>query len=255
MFDSHLHTIFSTDSNMQLKDALCKSKEEGIGLIITEHMDLKYPIKDNFIFDVNEYFKCYSEYRGDELLLGMEMGLRTDCIEENFKLLKEYAFDYIIGSVHLVNGVDIYDQSYYEGKSKYKAYSEYFEYMLSCVKKYTFIDSLGHIDYIARYAKYSDTEVYYKDYRNFIDEILRTVIHNDIVMEINTRRISNKETTGNLLQIYKRFKELGGEYVTIGSDAHRASDIGQNFYIGKEIAEACSLKIVHFKERKIILSK
>ena len=185
----------------------------------------------------------------------MEMGLRTDCIEENLRLLENHDFDYILGSVHLVNGIDIYDESYYTGKSKQEAYIEYFEYMLSCVKQYTFIDSLGHIDYIARYARFDDKEVYYYDYKNFIDEILRTLIHNDIIIEINTKRLKNKEASYNMLQIYKKFKELGGEYVTIGSDAHTPYDIGQNFQIGKEIAEACSLKIVHFKERKIIMSE
>lgn len=63
--------------------------------------------------------------------------------------------------------------------------------MLECIEKYVFIDSLGHIDYIARYARFEDNEIYYMDFRNEIDEILRTLIQNEKAIEINTRRIGD----------------------------------------------------------------
>lgn len=255
MFDSHLHTTFSTDSRMTLEEALSKAKDLQLGLIVTEHMDLKYPKPNDFIFDVDEYFKKYSCYRNEKLLLGIEMGLRPDCVEENKRLHEKYDFDYIIGSVHLVNGIDIYEKEYYEGRPKLEAYEEYFEYMLKCVKLYDFIDSLGHIDYIARYARYSNNEIYYKDYSDIIDEIMKELIKKDIVMELNTRRLLNKETVENLIGIYKRYGELGGKYVTMGSDSHSADTLGHEFAVGGEIAQICGLKIVHFKERKIIVSK
>lgn len=255
MFDCHLHTDFSTDSKMLLEEAMSCMDQLGIGLITTEHMDLKFPVPGSFIFDVDEYFKRYSEYRGDNLLLGIEMGLRLDCFEENKEVIKDRDFDYVLGSVHLVNGVDIYDESYYKDKTKKAAYTEYFQYMLDCIRKYQFIDSLGHIDYIARYARYDNRQIYYGDYTELIDEILNTLIRNNTQLELNTRRLDNKETIDELMPIYKRYQDLGGEYITIGSDAHNPADIGRNFNVAEAFAESCALKIVHFKERKLCVSK
>lgn len=255
MFDCHVHTTFSTDSKMKVEDARKQANELDIGIIITEHMDLLYPDTNKFYFDVEDYLKTYEAFRGDRLLLGMEMGMRSDCIEENKKLIRNNKLDYIIGSIHLVNGIDIYESVYYEGRSKKEAYEEYFSCMLKCVKLYDFVDSLGHIDYIARYARVSDVEIYYNEYREFIDEILKTIIKNNIALEINTRRLNDKKALLNLIEIHKRFRNLGGKFVTIGSDSHRVDDIGKNFKIAEELAENCGLKIVHFKEREMIMSK
>ena len=70
-------------------------------------------------------------------------------------------------------------------------------------------------------------------------------------MEINTRRLSNKEACNNLINIYKAYKQVGGKYVTIGSDAHNAEDIGANFIIANNICEICGLKPVYFRNRKM----
>lgn len=255
MFDCHVHTTFSTDSKMRIEDAIERAEKLNLGLIITEHMDLNYPDPRRFYFSIEDYFETYDKYRSDKLLLGMEMGMRLDCLEKNREFHRSYDFDYIIGSVHLVNGIDIYNANYYEGRNKQDAYEEYFSYMLECIKAHDFIDSLGHIDYIARYARVDNQEIYYGEYAIYIDEILKALVKNQKVLEINTRRLASKKSIENLIEIYKRYSELGGQYVTVGSDSHYCDDIGKNFSEAKGIAEICGLKIVHFKERKMILSK
>lgn len=251
MFDCHVHTEFSTDSSMKLKDAIKRSKDLGIGLIVTEHMDLKYPVEGNFQFDVKRYFKEYGNLRSDKVLLGIELGLRTDCIDENKSIALENPFDYAIGSIHVVNGIDIYQDYFYEEKDKDKAYEEYFKFMYECIKECDFFDSLGHIDYISRYAPYEDTEIYYNIYSDFIDEVLKILSQREKAIEINTRRIKDKKAAENILIILKRFNELGGKYVTIGSDAHDTSYIGSNFNIALDLVEKSNLSVVYFKERKM----
>ena len=56
IFDSHMHSKFSTDSDMNILDAISISNEKNIGIIITDHMDLDYPVKNEFRFDVPTYF-------------------------------------------------------------------------------------------------------------------------------------------------------------------------------------------------------
>lgn len=251
MFDTHVHTTFSTDSKLTIGEVIKKSQDENLGIIITEHMDLNFPVAGEFIFDIDKYFEQYSKYRNDRLLLGVELGMRDDCIDENSKIEKSHPFDYVLGSIHFVNGIDIYEKSFYEGKTKKDTYHEYFENMLNNIKTHNYIDSLGHIDYICRYAQYEDKEIYYGEHSSIIDEIFNTLIDRNIAIEINTRRLSNKHTAKSLVEIYKRFADLKGKYVTIGSDSHSEKSIGNNYKDALEIAELCGLKAVYFKDRKM----
>lgn len=257
MFDTHIHTEVSTDSNMKLIDALNSAKEKGVSLILTEHMDIQEPIKEygHFTFDSYEYFKKYEKFREDNLLLGMEMGMRPEFIEENKIEEEKSPFDYIIGSVHVVDTIEIFKEEYYAERTKKEAYEEYLEYMINCLKQYDFIDSLGHIDYICRYATYEDPEIYYEEFSDHIDGVLKILIEKEKAMEINTRRLHSEVTRENLTKIYRRYKELGGNYVTIGSDSHKESAIAMNFNYAIEICDKCNLRKVYFKERKIEYDK
>lgn len=248
LFDSHMHTRFSTDSKMLIDEAIARGQELNIGITITEHMDFGYPEPQAFIFDVNKYFAEYNQYRSDKVLLGIEIGMRADFLAENTQLVKNYPFDYVIGSVHVVDNLDIYIPEFYQGRSKQVVYRQYFDAMLQCVKCYDNIHSLGHIDYIARYARFPNTEVYYHEFKEHIDEILTVVAQKGKALEINTRRLISKEALEILMPIYQRFYEVGGRYVTIGSDAHRPNEVGRGLAEGLLIADRAKLKVVYFKE-------
>lgn len=250
LFDSHMHTRFSTDSKMKIDEAVARAGELGIGIIITEHMDIAYPEPAAFIFDVETYFKEYRKYRNDKVLLGIEIGMRSDCLEENCRLVEEYPFDYVIGSVHVIENIDLYTAEFYQGRTKEEVYQQYFKAMKECVACYDGIHSLGHIDYIARYARFTDPEIYYDEFRECIDEVLAIVADKGKALEINTRRLGNRAAVENIMPIYRRFFELGGRMVTIGSDAHYAKDVGRDLKAGLEIAERSNLKVVNFKEGK-----
>lgn len=136
------------------------------------------------------------------------------------------------------------------GRTKREVYGQYFESMLSCIQNYDFIDSLGHIDYIARYARFSDTEVHYQEFPDYIDAVLKTLAEQGKAIEINTRRLESKTTVTALTAIYRRFYELGGRMVTLGSDAHKFQDIGKHFDIALEVARSSGLVPVSFKARQ-----
>lgn len=252
LFDTHVHTEFSTDSEMKLKNAITVAEKLNMGLIVTEHMDLGFPTPNANTFDINNFFKEYSKYRNDKVLLGIELGMRPDLIEDVKLIAETYPFDQIIGSVHAVDKKDAYMNSFYEGRSKVEVYNQYLRYMITCLETHDFIDTLGHIDYIARYNTFFDKELYYEEYIDYIDEILRLLAQKEKAIEINTNRLSNPDSVKSLLKIYKKFREFGGKFVTIGSDAHTPETIGRNFNQAKEMADICQLKIVHFKGRKVV---
>jgi histidinol-phosphatase (PHP family) len=251
MFDTHMHTEVSSDSKMKIEDAIRTANElNDLGIILTEHMDLNFPVPNEFIFDVNNYFEKYDKYRSNKVLLGIEVGLRFDCVKENAEIAEKNSFDYVIGSIHFIDNIDIFQKEYYANKTKKQAYDNYLNCMLENIKAYDCFDSLGHIDYISRYAYFEDKEIYYDEYRELIDEILKILIEKGKAIEINSRRLAERSAVINMIKIYKRYKELGGKIVTIGSDAHKTEDIGKNFKIAKEIADECNLKTVYFKNRK-----
>ncbi|MCY6355784.1 histidinol phosphate phosphatase [Clostridium sp. ZS2-4] len=252
MFDTHVHTEFSEDSTMKIQEVVEKSGELNLGVIITEHMDLNYYDNSKFRLDIEEYFKKYSNFRNNNILLGVEIGMSEKYNKDYEDMTNKFPFDYIIGSVHDVHDIDLYyAEKLYKTTSKKEFYEEYFRYMVKSINDHPFIDSLGHIDYISRYAKYDDTEIYYEEFKEFIDEVLKVLIDKGICIELNTRRLGDKSASDNLLKIYTRFGELGGKYITVGSDAHNSNGIAKNFNIAEQIIEQCNLKAVYFKNRKM----
>lgn len=250
MFDCHVHSSFSTDCSTDIKDIVKRGKENEIGITITDHLDLDFPRPNKFIFSIDDYFTEYTKYRSDSLLIGVEMGMQQCCFEENRRIVNKYPFDYVMGSIHLIYGEDIFDKGIYEGGNKKDIYERYFNCMLDCIKNYDFIDSMSHIDYIARYAPYDDNEIYYEEFSDYIDSILKILVERGQSIEINSRRLGEKKVNENLVKIYRRFYELGGRTVTLGSDTHSTAGIGKYFDIANEIAEKCSLKVVYYKERQ-----
>ena len=83
IFDTHMHTELSSDSQMKLSSIIEKSKELKIGVILTDHLDLNYHIKNEFRVDLDKFFEKYSSYRNDNLLLGVEVGLSSSIVKEN----------------------------------------------------------------------------------------------------------------------------------------------------------------------------
>lgn len=251
LFDTHMHTKFSTDSKMKIDEAIAKGQELDLGIVITEHMDLGYPESDAFQFNVDEYLSTYHAFRSDSVLLGIEIGMRTDCLEANRSLAERRGLDYVIGSIHVIDDIDIYHESFYRSHTKQEVYNRYFDAMLECMKCYDFIDSLGHIDYIARYARFSDPDIYYDEFAEQIDAVLQITAKQGKALEINTRRLIDSRAVDILLPIYKRFAELGGRLATIGSDAHKPQDIGKGLAAAMDIAAVCGLKVVYFKDRQV----
>ena len=251
IFDSHMHTEFSSDSKMKIEEVIEKGKQLNIGTIITEHMDYNYPKENLFRVNCDEFFNTYSNYRSDTLLLGIEIGLAHSIVDKNNKISNSYPFDFILGSTHSIDDIYIFSDPRKETLSKKEYLSKYFKQMIENISEFDNFDSLSHIDYPCRYLKYDDNELYLSDFSNYFDEIFNIIIKKGKVIELNTKRLNNEKSTKELTKIYKRYKELGGKYVTIGSDAHNKESIGANLEVAKRVLKETGLIPVYFKERKM----
>ncbi len=251
IFDSHIHTIFSSDSDMKISDVISRANELNIGLILTEHLDQDYPDKNLFKLDIPNYFNNYSEYKINNLLLGIELGLTLPSFNIINEKAKNFNYDFILGSVHAVYDEDIYiDYCKRDDLTKKEFFHNYLEFMLNVINKYDCFDSLAHFDYPCRYTKFENNEIALCDHHEILDEIFKALISKGKVLEINTRRLDTKGTFNNMMDIYSRYKELGGKYITLGSDAHNVNAIATNFKNALSLTEILGLKPIYFKNRK-----
>ena len=113
---------------------------------------------------------------------------------------------------------------------------------------------LGHIDYIVRYGKTKAATYSYKEHADIIDEILKYLIEHGKGIELNMAGFKYGLGFGHPHpDIIKRYKELGGEIITIGADGHKPEHIAYDFYRVSGILKACGFeKYTEFIERKPI---
>ena len=121
--------------------------------------------------------------------------------------------------------------TYWKEVSVKDGIKKYFETTLENISIFSDFDTLGHLDYIVRYAP--DTSEYIpEDYFDIIDEILKIIINKNIALEVNTSAL---KTTYGIINphpdILRRYRGLGGELITIGSDAHEPRYLAFGFDI------------------------
>lgn len=254
LFDTHNHADFSCDAHMTLEEAIAIAKKQNIGFVLTEHWDYDYPTNPElFTFSKTEFFRVNEKYRSDKVLLGIEVGMQKHLAKKEDEVAKDYPFDMVIGSIHCMNKLDLYESNAYRGMTKDEAEENFLKESLDCVLNHDNFDTLGHIDYLTRYWPYKGENLEYAKHAISYDKLLKALIEKNKVLEINTRRLDNEEAVKALIPIYNRYKALGGQYTTLGSDAHYVEHVGRRMDIALQIAKECNLEPVYFKERKMVL--
>lgn len=263
--DYHSHTSFSSDSDADPEDMIRQAVSAGLHtLCITEHMDYDFPkcYELSFEFDPDEYFKklltLKEEYKKElNLLIGIEAGVRPYLAERYRSLLSSYPFDFVICSTHLVHDIDPYYRSYWEEHGIIRGLEDYFEEILETLEAFSDFDVYGHLDYVVRYIpedmrKKENFSFTYARFPKQIDEILRKIISLGKGIEINTAGYKYGLNRPNPdYEIIKRFHELGGQYITIGSDAHEPKHIAHSFSEAETIIRAAGFsEYAVFEQRK-----
>ena len=152
-----------------------------------------------------------------------------DHIDEINTFVEQCPFDYVIGSIHVIHHTEFYYGEFFKGKTKEEAHREFFEETLKCVQTFDCFNCLGHLDYIMRYGPYEDKRVEHELYQGIIDEILKTLIQKGKGIEVNTSGYALNKTCGfPNFDIVKRYKELGGTIITVGTDSHTSDRVGEH---------------------------
>ncbi|WP_167959322.1 histidinol-phosphatase HisJ family protein [Anaerosporobacter faecicola] len=245
--DYHMHSSFSDDSEATMDSMIQRSIELGLHTIcFTDHMDLDFPIEfgGGFIFNTEIYVERLAALREKyadkiNILCGVEYGLRPYLKDAFHHLTEVNTFDFIIGSSHLVGKIDPYQPSYWEGITEEQGITKYLEAIYANVKTFDDFDVYGHIDYAVRYAPNRNKNYSYEKYADLIDAIFTTLIQKGKGIEVNTAGykygLGHPHPQTDLL---KRYKELGGELITIGSDAHKPEHIGYDFVKAEDLLKS-----------------
>ena len=258
-WDQHMHCNFSGDSDALPEDMIKAGIAHGLsGICFTDHLDYDYPEEPNiFLLDFDNYFKVLSDLRekyADKISvnIGIELGLQIQAAGQNLTVAEKYPFDFIIGSSHVVNHMDPYYPEFFAGRDEDAAYMEYFESVLENINSDVDFDVYGHIDYVVRYGPNKNAFYTYEKFKDIIDEILTQLISKGKGIEVNTGGFKYGLGHPNPTEdIIKRYRELGGEIITMGADAHVPEYVAYEFDKTAQIIKKCGFKYYTvFKNRK-----
>lgn len=236
--DTHTHSAYSADASVPASQMIEKAIELGLDYYaVTDHCDKDYlnsKVKNVRQIDAEAQFAeitALKEKFKDKITIGvgLELGYSFDGIVESQKILSARDYDYIINSIHVVDGEDAYFGGFFKGKDKKEAYTRYLTAVRESLDAPYRYETVGHIGYITRYAPYADTNLYYNEFPELIDDILSTIIKKNKILELNTNVKGLQTKMLPNIEILKRYKELGGKLVTFGSDAHTPSRVAENY--------------------------
>lgn len=253
--DYHMHSNYSADSQSTMESMILSAIEKGLTHVcFTDHIDFEYPYGPNddlqgkFEFNPDAYVyeavRLKEKYEGKIFInVGLELGLQPHLARQNAIFAKQHEYDFIIGSSHVVDGMDPYNSEFFQGKTDEEAYRRYFESIYQNIKVYGNFDVYGHLDYVVRYGKSKNENFTYSKYGDIIDQILQNLIDNERGIECNTAGYDKGLNAPNPgFEILKRYNELGGEIITIGSDAHSPEKIAAHFDKAADILKAAGFR-------------
>ena len=237
--DMHTHSTYSHDGRNTLQEMLETAQKMGAGFYgVSEHFDYGYDLslfspaliealrKEN----AEDYFHgarhLQENYEGAmNVLVGAEFGYSDEpaVMRRYEELLKKYAPDFVINSVHGADGNDYAYGTFTQDKAT--TYGEYLALVRRSLDAPYPYDIVGHIGYIARYVPFENVDFDLTEFGEQIDDILQTIIRKDKILEINSSSKQLKQRTIPALPIIQRYYELGGRKVSFGSDAHNRERI------------------------------
>ncbi len=252
IYDSHNHSLFSFDSETAIEDKCKYAIDNGIqGFCLTEHfsmddLDVSYGYMDYARYS-QEIDRCREKY-GNELWLGrgMEIGEPhlDKCRSQLDKAVAKMELDFIIGSVHNIGSSKL--RLYLQGKSNEELYHDYFAEILAMVQKADF-DVVGHLDLAKRYAFKELGNYDFAAFRDILTEILTEVIRRGKGIEINTSGWRNAvDEPHPSLEVLQLYHELGGKYITIGSDAHDTKNMASYFTQAADLLKQAGFQEYHY---------
>ncbi len=271
LIDCHTHSFNSPDADNSPEEMVSRAAELDLtAYALTDHCEINrwfsiehygaapndydtYDFGVDFERSMKDNVRLKAEYEGRlNLICGIELGQAAFDFGLAEAVASDKRLDFVIGSVHQICGKDDFAFISYEHEDIVQLLTAYYEDMLRLCKWNKF-DILAHLTYPLRYIEGGKgIAVNMSPYEEIIRECFKTLIGNGKGIEINTSglRQAYGKTFPDLYYV-KMFREMGGELLSLGSDAHCTGDLGKGIAEGAEIALAAGFThLCYFKERK-----
>lgn len=249
MMDLHTHSNCSYDADdpplLMIRAALGR----GIDTLgLTEHIDLdgagisegKTPA--DFARCRREAERFDSEGKGITVLRGAEVSLQdAGTAALSRELIREAKLDYVIGSVHSLGGVGAYVPQFYSRGGKREVVRDYLEQTAVLLDTCSYFQVLGHYDFVCKHAPWEERAIRYRDAPDAFDAIFEHLIVHGQALEVNT---SAWQEVPWGLDVLTRYRELGGELLSVGSDAHSARTLGNRIPEALELARRAGFRYI-----------
>lgn len=265
MINSHTHSKYSVDSKAELEEIFDTAIERGLtGVAITDHVPFWY-YKNGF--DKTNLEECKKEisslkqkYQGKlKILFGMEVS-EYHVYEYEKDALAVGDFDVVLCSLHdevnistaKINPHFIENDFSKFSKAELTELVQNYYSILKKEAKTRDFDVLSHLTYPFRYIRCREKiDLGYDIAQKDIEEILQIIIDRGKALELNTSNADSDFFMPNE-HILKKYREMGGELVTLGSDAHVAKNIDKGLAQGKELLKKCGFtKYYYFENRQL----
>ncbi len=258
LMDYHIHTNRSTDAKSSLDEVCMAAIEKNVkDIAITDHFE---PIKkdpDYKIYDaeacMEDIRKAREKYKGFlTIKFGVELGHPHLYPEHSERLIRQYPYDFVIASGHKMPKDIDFSEVDYAGSDLAKHCEKYLANLKELVL-WEHYDCVGHFDLVKRYAARQGIQVnLLRFFPEQVDEILKTIIKLNKGIEINTSGL--RQNTGGCLPDYdiiKRYKDLGGTFITVGSDAHSSEDVGEDICQGICLTRAAGFDYITVYDQRM----
>ena len=251
MFDQHVHSNFSFDSNEELENYVNVSNKNDI--VTTEHLDFANPII-NYEDSSIEYLKYIEEITSlnkkysNKFFSGIEIGYTPNSEKRIEDFLKDKNFNLKLLSIHQ-NG--LYDYMCVNKKliSLEALIQEYFEQMIQALESSIEFNVLAHFEYGIRIIDISVTE-FDSLASKFLNKIIELIVKKEIVFEVNTKSMYKYKKENLYSYMIEKYLKKGGKLFTLGSDAHNIKDYAYKFDDARKFLLARNVKeIILFKDK------
>lgn len=276
--DYHVHPDFSIDAQNSIDQYCRQALKLNLKEIcftthyecdpVRKHLDwfvqingVKHPMDDWYWVDryFEEIEQAKAKYQPLGLILkaGVEVGYERGLENNIARLLNNYPFDFVLGSIHALDHIAISNHHespfYFTGKTSKQVLAQYYQIVCDLVECCLF-DCVGHIDIYRRYgSKYLGAEIEKVD-SEIIMPVLNKMKQLNIGMEINTSslRRGHREFHPNR-ELLNLAVKCGINIFTIGSDAHRITQLGEGVAEAEEMLKKLGQSIAVFNRRKPLL--
>jgi histidinol-phosphatase (PHP family) len=255
--DAHLHTDLSPDSNVPIDDFARQAVERGITeLAITDHVDFRpgAPAYSFSTFELREHQVRDAAERwapqGISIRFGTELTYERAYEEDIREHLRRHAYDFVIGSVHMASDSPFMPSrvaAWVAGRSLAEIVEPYYVEVEAAARSGIF-DTIGHIDFVKRFLAPHVTAADLATAPELLEPILQALVDSGTALEINTSGLRQPpgETYPSEASV-RRFRELGGERITIGTDSHRSDHFAYGLGDGYGYASAAGFESLWFR--------